>query len=53
MTLQEFCKKFNYSESTVKKMYQRTVKNMEDKGWILTKIGRGENAEYYVKPKED
>lgn len=39
MTLEEFCKKFNYSPNTIHRSFNRTVKSMKNKGYILTRTG--------------
>lgn len=53
MTLDEFCEKFGYNKSTVQNNFKRTVENMLKKGLLLTREGRGSQADYKVTIKED
>lgn len=48
MTLQEFCKKYNYSQNTVRTSFNRTVQSMKNKGFILTRTGTWRNGDYNV-----
>lgn len=51
MNLEEFCKKVGRSENTVKKNWLRTKENLAKKGIIATRVGSGDNAEYYISYK--
>lgn len=53
MTLQELCKFLGKSESTLKHAFPSTCKNLAKKGIIITKMGYGKNAEYFITYKED
>lgn len=53
MTLSEVAKKLNLSEHTLKRSFNRTKVSLERRGIILIKIGRGENADYQLKIKEN
>ena len=53
MTLQEICKILGKSESTLINAFYRTQQNLAKKGIILTKTGRGKNANYSIKYEED
>ena len=49
MTRKELCEQYNIAESTIKNNLSRVQKTFLDKhNLILTKIGRGENADYQV-----
>ena len=53
MTLQEVCKILGRSENTLITSFNRTKANLEKKGIILIKEGKGKNAQYYIEYKED
>lgn len=53
MTLHEVCKILGRSEHTLITSFNRTKINLEKKGIILIKEGRGKNAQYYIEYKED
>ncbi len=53
MTLQEVCKILGKNESTLTKAFNRTKKNLEKKGIILIKKGRGKKADYSIVYLED
>lgn len=46
MTLQELCEELNYSENTFKRSFKRTCDSLKRKGYIITKTGYGNNADY-------
>lgn len=48
MTLQELCRLIGKSENTLKSSFNRTKKNLEKKGIIINKSGRGDNADYSI-----
>lgn len=52
MTLQELSKTVNISESTLKNQFNRTKENLAKQGVIITKVGRGKNADYLVEYDE-
>jgi len=52
MTLSELAKYFNYSESSLKANYKRTVKNLSKKGIFIIKTGYGDTATYQIIYKE-
>lgn len=52
MTLQEVCKVLGKSENTLINAFHRTQQNLAKKGIILTKIGRGKNANYSIRYEE-
>lgn len=53
MKLKELCEILNKSESTLMTNFSRTKNNLEKKGIILTKIGEGKNAEYFIQYKKE
>ncbi len=53
MTLSEICKILGKSETTLITSFNRTKENLEKKGIILIKIGKGKNAQYEIQYKED
>jgi len=54
MTLQEFCKKYNYAETTVSKTFPQVQRNIFNKyGIEVIKIGKGKKAEYIEKEKPE
>jgi len=53
MTLKEVCKILGKSEITLITAFNRTKENLEKKGIILIKEGRGKKAQYYIEYKED
>lgn len=53
MTLKEVCKILGKSENTLITSFNRTKINLEKKGIILIKEGKGKNAQYFIKYKED
>ena len=52
MTLSELAKYFNYSESSLKANYKRTIKNLSKKGIFIIKTGYGDKANYQIVYKE-
>ena len=48
MTLEEFCKEYNYSPNTVHRSFNRTVESMKNKGYILTRTGTWCDGDYQV-----
>lgn len=52
MTLQELCQMTGKSENTLKNSFNRTKENLAKKGIFISKIGRGENAEYFLEYKD-
>lgn len=52
MTLQEVCQILGKSETTLISSFNRTKKNLEKKGIILTKQGEGQKAAYDIQYKE-
>lgn len=48
MKLNEFCEELNRSEATILKNWERTKQTLEKQGIIITKIGKGRSAQYYV-----
>lgn len=46
MTVEELSLKLGKSESTLLHNFKRTKANLEKKGIIINKIGKGKNAEY-------
>lgn len=53
MTLQEVAKRLNLSERTLITSFNRTKINLEKKGILLIKTGRGKDATYEIRLKED
>lgn len=51
MTLKELSIRLGKSEKTLKYGFNRTKKNLEKKGIIITKIGRGSSASYFIEYK--
>ena len=52
MTLQELCQITGKSENTLKNSFNRTKENLAKKGIFISKIGRGENTEYFLEYKD-
>lgn len=52
MTLQELCQMTGKSENTLKNSFNRTKDNLAKKGILISKIGRGENTEYFLEYKD-
>lgn len=48
MTLEQVAKELNLNPSTIKGHFKRTQETLKKKGIILTKIGRGEDAQYFL-----
>lgn len=48
MTLQELCQTIGKSENTLKNSFNRTKENLAKKGIFISKIGRGEDTEYFL-----
>lgn len=48
MTLQEAAQQLRLSETTLREKFPRTVKTLEKRGIKLTKIGRGQKADYQI-----
>lgn len=49
MTRKELSERYNISESSIQKNFSRIQKNiLKQYGHVLTKVGRGDKAEYYV-----
>lgn len=48
MTKEEFCKKYNYSLSTLKSSFGRIQNSMKNKGYIVKKMGSWPNTDYQV-----
>ena len=53
MNLQEACQELHKSETTLTTAFKRTKDNLEKNGIILTKIGQGKKAEYYIEYLEN
>ena len=54
MNLQEFCKKYEYAESTVSKTFPQVKMNIYKKyGIEIIKIGKGKKAQYIEKEKTE
>ena len=53
MTLSEVCKILGKSENTLITSFNRTKENLEKKGIILIKQGKGKKAQYEIQYKED
>ena len=52
MTLQELCQMTGKSENTLKNSFNRTKENLAKKGIFISKIGRGEDTEYFLEYKD-
>lgn len=52
MTLQQLANHFQYSISSLKANYQRTIKNLSKKGIYIIKTGYGDKANYEIQYKE-
>lgn len=48
MTLQEVSLRLGKSEETIKNQFPRTRDNLAKKGIILSKVGKGASAEYFI-----
>ena len=48
MTLEEASIRLGKSETTLRDQFPRTKANLAKKGIILTRQGRGQNAEYFI-----
>ena len=48
MTKEEFCKKYNYSLSTLKTSFGRIQNSMKNKGYIVKRTGSWPNPDYQV-----
>lgn len=48
LNLQEACQRLRLSESTLREAFPRTVRTLEKQGIKLTKVGRGQNADYTI-----
>ena len=52
MTVTELAFMLGKNESTLLRNFSRTQKNLEKKGIIITKWGKGKNAEYEIEYDE-
>ncbi len=52
MTLKEAAQQLRYSETTLYKNFKRVQQTLKKKGIILTRWGKGENAEYEIEYEE-
>lgn len=48
MTLSELAQMLGKSEITLISSFKRTQENLKKKGILITKIGRGKNADYQI-----
>ena len=48
MTLEELAQILGKSEITLISSFKRTQENLKKKGILITKIGRGKNADYQI-----
>jgi len=53
MTLSELAETLNLSEVTLIYAFPRTKKTFERRGIIITKKGRGKDAEYFLETQEE
>lgn len=53
MNLDELCQLLKKSPSTLMTNFVRTQQNLLKKGIVITKIGVGQKAEYYIEYKKE
>lgn len=53
MTRKELCDQYNISESSIKNTFPAVQKRFLKRGLILTKVGRGESAQYFISVEND